>query len=78
MVEILEAIADKIGMIMGIALAVIVVIAIIRLVLKASRGESISVPPVGVMNDLPSSVTGISKHNDMSERSVERANKKTE
>jgi len=30
------------------------------------------------MNDLPSSVTGINKHNDMVERSNERAEKKTE
>ena len=40
--------------------------------------ESVSVTPVGVMNDLPSSITGINKHNDMSERSNERSGKKTE
>ena len=50
----------------------------IRTLLKASKGESISVPPVGVMNDLPSNVTGINKHNDLSERVQERSTKKTE
>lgn len=63
---------------MGAAFAVIVIIAVIRSFLKISRGESISVPPVGVMNDLPGSVTGINKHDDMSERSQERADKRTE
>ena len=78
MIDALEFISDKMGIIMGIALGIIVLIAVIRTLSKASRGESISVPPVGVMNDLPSSVTGSNKHNDMSERSNERAGKKTE
>ena len=55
-----------------------VLIAIIRIVIKTRRGDHIDVPPVGVMNDLPSSVTGINKHNDMSERIQERSLKKTE
>ena len=78
MIDTLEFISDKIGIIMGVILGIIVIIALIRMLLKASKGESISVPPIGVMNDLPSSVTGINKHDDMSERSSERANKKTE
>ena len=78
MIEALEFISDKIGIIIGAILGIIVVIALIRTLLKASKGESISVPPVGVMNDLQSSITGINKHNDMSERSNERAGKKTE
>ena len=78
MIDAMEYISDKLGIIMGAAIGIIVVIAIIRTLLKASRGEPISVPPVGVMKDLPSSVTGINKHNDMTERSNERAGKKTE
>ena len=78
MIEALEFISDKIGIIIGAILGIIVVIALIRTLLKASKGESISVPPVGAMNDLPSSLTGINKHNDMSERSNERSGKKTE
>ena len=78
MIEALEFISDKLGIVMAAAIGIIVIIALIRTLLKASRGESISVPPIGVMNDLPSRVTGINKHNDMTERSSERANKKTE
>ena len=78
MIEALEFISDKLGIVMAAAIGIIVIIVLIRTLLKASRGESISVPPIGVMNDLPSSVTGINKHNDMTERSSERANKKTE
>ena len=76
MIDVMEVIADKLGLLMGAAFGIIVVIAVIRSLVKVSRGESISVPPVGVMNDLPSSVTGINKHDDMSERSNERADKK--
>ena len=57
MIDALEFISDKIGIIMGVILGIIVVIAIIRTLLKASKGESISVPPVGVMNDLPGKQT---------------------
>ena len=78
MIDALEFISDKIGIIMGVILGIIVIIALIRTLLKASKGESISVPTVGVMNDLLSSVTGINKYNDMAERSNERAGKKTE
>ena len=53
-------------------------LAVIRTYRKAKRGESTSIPTVGVMNDLPSSVTGINKHDDMSERAEERRDRKTE
>lgn len=53
-------------------------IAIIRTYRKAKRGESTRIPTVGIMNDLPSSVTGINKHDDMTERSEERRDRKTE
>lgn len=53
-------------------------LAVIRTYRKAKRGESTRVPTVGVMNDLPSSVTGMNKHDDMSERSEERRNRRTE
>lgn len=46
------------------AFAVIVLIAIIRSIKKVSRGERVDVSPVGIVNDLPSSVTGVSKHLD--------------
>ncbi len=78
MIDAFEYIADKLGIILGAILGIVGIIALIRTLLKASKGESISIPPVGVMNDLPSSVTGINKNNDMSERVQERSLKKTE
>ena len=75
--EWLLKILDTVGIIC-ILFFLLSVAAIIRIVVKAARGERIDVPPVGVMNDLPSSVTGINKYNDMAERSNERAGKKTE
>ena len=39
MIEALEFVSDKIGIIMGAVLGIIVVIAIIRTLLKASKGE---------------------------------------
>lgn len=71
-------ISDVLGIIIGVLLVLLTAIAIIRIVIKTRRGDHIDVPPVGVMNDLPSSVTGINKHNDMSERIQERSLKKTE
>ena len=77
MIEALELLSDRIGIIVGAALGILVAIALIRTLLKVSRGESLSVPPLGVMNDLPGSVTGINKYNDLAERNIERSVKKT-
>ena len=74
--EWLLKILDTVGII-GILFFLLSVAAIIRIVVKAVRGERIDVPPVGMMNDFPSSVTGINKHNDMSERNQERSYNKT-
>ena len=76
--ETIFELSDVLGIIIGVLLALLTAIAIIRTVIKTRRGDHIDVPPVGVINDLPSSVTGINKHNDMVERSNERAEKKTE
>ena len=71
-------ISDVLGIIIGVLLVLLTAIAIIRIVIKTRRGDHIDVPPVGVMNDLPSSVTGINKHDDLVERNNERSTKKTE
>ena len=76
--ETIFELSDLLGIIIGILLALLTSIAIIRIVIKTRRGDHIDVPPVGVMNDLPSSVTGINKHDDLVERSKERSTKKTE
>ena len=76
--ETIFELSDILGIVMGVLIALLTAIAIIRIVIKTRRGDHIDVPPVGVMNDLPSSVTGINKNNDMSERVQERSLKKTE
>ena len=63
--ETIFELSDILGIIIGVLLALLTAIAIIRIVIKTIRGDHIDVPPVGVMNDLPSSVTGINKHDDM-------------
>ncbi len=52
MIDAFEYIADKLGIILGAILGIVGIIALIRTLLKVYKGESISVPPVGVMNDL--------------------------
>ena len=74
--ETIFELSDLLGIIIGILLALLTSIAIIRTVIKAKRGERIEVPPACILNDLPSSVTGINKHDDMHERSTERANRR--
>ena len=76
--EILEYIADIIGYVISGLFVGLGLVAVIRTYRKARRGESTRVPTVGVINDLPGSVTGINKYDDMSERSGERREKKTE
>lgn len=70
--------SDILGIMIGALLAFLTAAAIIRSVVKVRRGDRIEVRPVGVMNELPSSVTGINKHDDMYERAAERSNKRTE
>ena len=74
--ETIFELSDILGIVMGVLIALLTAIAIIRIVIKTRRGGHIDVPSVGVMNDLPSSVTGINKHDDMRERSTERANRR--
>ena len=73
---------DIIGTVMEYGMIVLFgglgLLAVIRTYRKAKRGESTRIPTVGVMNDLPSSVTGMNKHDDISERSEERRNRRTE
>lgn len=64
MIKLLEFISDYAGYLALIILVILSLLAGIRSAIKVSKGKSISVPPVGVFKDLPSSVTGVTKHND--------------
>ena len=76
--EVYDRIADIMEYVIMAVFGGIGLLAIIRTYRKAKRGESTSVPTVGVLNDLPSSVTGINKYDDISDRSEERRDRKTE
>ena len=54
--ETIFELSDILGIIICVLPALLTAIAIIRIVIKTRRGGHIDVPPVGVMNDLPSSV----------------------
>ena len=64
MIKAFEFVADHAGWLVLIILVILSLIAGIRSAIKVSKGKSISVPPVGVFKDLPSSVTGINKYNN--------------
>lgn len=76
--ERLATISEKIEIAFMIAVIVITLIAIARTFIRKKRGESIKITPVGVMNNLPESVTGFRKNDDMKERASERGDKRTE
>ena len=57
-ITILTFLADHMGVIFGGFMAVLTLVAIIRIIVKAKRGEKVEITPVGIMNDLPESITG--------------------
>ena len=40
------------------------IIAVVRVYIKTKRGEKVELTPVGAIKDMPSSVTGMNKHED--------------
>lgn len=50
--------ADHLGVVLGVLLGVISAIALVRSIIKVSRGEKVSILNIGVRNDLPDSITG--------------------
>ena len=64
MAEILEFIADKMGIVFGVLFGLIAALAVIRSVIKVRKGKSIYRAPVGVFKDLPGSITGMNDYKD--------------
>ena len=64
MAEILEFIADKMGIVFGVLFGLIAALAVIRSVIKVSKGKSIYRAPVGVFKDLPGSITGMNVYKE--------------
>ncbi len=64
MERLLDIISGSAEVIIFIAFGVLIALAVIRSLIKVKRGEKIDITPVGVYNDLPSSVTGLNKHKE--------------
>jgi hypothetical protein len=54
-------------------MAVITVLAVVRTLIKMKKKRAINVTPVGVFNDLPESVTGMSKSKEWEREEEQRA-----
>lgn len=62
--DIVDLILDNLGIVFAILFSLLTAAAIIRSLVKVSKGKKIDIDPVGVYRDLPSSVTGLNKHKD--------------
>ena len=57
--DILSALYEYLGWILGGAVALLIVLAVIRVLKKAKKGEAVHIEPIGVFKDLPDTVTGM-------------------
>ena len=64
MAEILEFIADNMGIVFGVLFGLIAALAVIRSVIKVRKGKTIYRAPVGVFKDLPGSITGMNDYKE--------------
>lgn len=56
--ELIGLFVDHLGVVLGILLGALFAIALVRSIIKASRGQKVTIPNIGVRNDLPDSITG--------------------
>lgn len=61
-VDIIDNVLEHLWHFIGAVFVITVIIAIVRSIRKAKRGENVEVAPVGYIEDLPSSITGINKY----------------
>lgn len=59
--QFLETMMDYVGTIIIGAISLLTIIVFIRFVVAHKKGKKIDITPVGVFEDLPSSVTGMNK-----------------
>ena len=64
MEAILDFLDEYAGIIIFAFFGLLTAAAVIRSLIKVKKGEKIDITPVGVYNDLPSSVTGLNKYKD--------------
>ena len=53
-------------------MAIIIVLAVVRTLIKMKKKRAINVTPVGVFNDLPESVTGMNKSKEWEKEEEQR------
>ena len=61
MSKLIDLTFGNIPLLLFFIMAVITVLAVVRTLIKMKKKRAINVTPVGVFNDLPESVTGMSK-----------------
>ena len=57
--DMIAGLYDYLGYILGGLISVLCVIALVRILKKTKKGESVYIEPVGVFKDLPDTVTGL-------------------
>ena len=67
MENILDFLDNYAGIIFFAVFGLLAAAAVIRSAIKVRKGKKIDITPVGVYNDLPSSVTGLNKYKDRRE-----------
>ena len=67
MESILDFLDNYVGIIFFAVFGLLAAAAVIRSAIKVRKGKKIDITPVGVYNDLPSSVTGLNKYKDRRE-----------
>lgn len=65
--EMIAMLYDYLGYVLGGLLVLLCLIALIRVLMKAKRGESVHIEPQGVLRDLPDTVTGLGKIEEVQE-----------
>ena len=64
LLEILNVIADHAGWVIVGVFTLIGIIAVIRVIVKAVKGEAVEIHQVGIVNELPGSIVGYAGKED--------------
>lgn len=62
--DMIAGLYEYLGYILGGLVAVLCVVALVRILKKTKKGESVHIEPVGVFKDLPDTVTGLQKREE--------------
>ena len=60
--QIVETMLGYIEVLIGGSISLLIIIASARLIIARKKGKKVDIKPVGVFEDLPSSVTGMNKY----------------